>query len=195
MTVIAFLVFMLRSDLKRGKIILISFVFFFTSEFLVLNYEDLTFSMLSSVFKIIAYLILLKYVITKFDYKRTNVYLLAFFAVLALLNLYALQGITNFISIIDNNLILKYIIYFHGIVLLCYFSGSLNFIHPSKLSVYLTLFVFGFAFSDLCAVLAFHFDVDSLAVIHRILLVFSSYFAIKYMISDNQKVNIDYLED
>jgi len=186
-TLIVFFLLMLKSQVKRGNIIKYSFFF--------LIIADLMFNKLTSVIKIIAYLLLFKIAIPKFDFKKSNKFILIFFAILAILNLHALNEVLHFIGNIEAHNVLKYLIYAHAItlVLLCYLVGSLNFTYPSKTNIYLSMFVFGIAFSDLSAVLAYYFDMVSFSVLHRFLYVFSIFYAIRYMVAKEVPLSEAYL--
>lgn len=194
-TLIVFFLLMLKSQVKRGNIIKYSFFFLIIADLMAFNYEDLLFNKLTSVIKIIAYMLLFKIAIPKFDFKKSNKFILIFFAILAILNLHALNEVLHFIGNIETHHVLKYLIYVHAItlVLLCYLVGNLNFSYPSKTNIYLSMFVFGIAFSDLSAVLAYYFDMISFSVLHRFLYVFSIFYAIRYMVAKEVSLSEAYL--
>lgn len=197
LTILFYFVLLFNFHQKYSKYVRLAFIPLIISSVLVFNYENVLFNCLTSLVKIVGYLLLFVIAIKKFNYSKTNKLIFIFFMFLALLNLYALSQLVHFVEHLNSDYPLhRYVIYTHGIVLLvlCFFTGNANFTKPSKRTLYFSLMVFGFAFSDLSAVLAYYFDILPLSIFHRFLFVFSCYYSVRYIMTRDYPKEKNYLK-
>ncbi len=194
--VIYFILFLFYKGFKN-KSILLAISCFLVSDIFLIYYEKLSSNKLTSLIIIIGYIILIGHVFKRVQLKKINKYLLAFFAILILLNSYALYEVLKSLEYRFYDSLQQIIFYTHGIVIiaLCAVAANYNFVYNTNKSMYFMYFSFAFAFSNLTAFLAYYYDTSIFFVLSRFLYVFAFFFVVNYVTVAHEKDEVIPLED
>ena len=191
-TVIAFLVLFFIFKGFKNKTILISLLCFLLSDVFMIFYENTLSNKLTFVLSIIGYFNLVVYLFRNKHLKKVNNYFLVLILILITLNVFGLYQLIDAIAYKLHDGLQEVILYLYGLVIvsLCVFTANYNFSVNTKQSMYFMYFVFGFAFSDFCAVLAYYYNFQQLYYLDRFTYIFALFIMVKYAVKDFKKEEI-----
>jgi hypothetical protein len=183
-----FIFFLLNKGYKYYRLLFV-FICFIISDAFMLFYENIILNKLTSLVTIIGYLTLISIIIKKVQIKNLNKYIISFFIVLILFNLFKLHSIINTISHVLLDFVQESLLYIYGISLIsiCALSVNYNFKENTKKSTYFMLTAFSITLSDLCAFIGYYHKIYSIYYADRIFYILSFYFLVRYTLQLSQK--------
>ncbi len=176
-SVFLFILLFIINKRYKGPLIFSVLILLFLSDILV-TFKEIFIHRAGMIINIIVYLVLLVHVLITQKTKKLNNLVMGLYAFLVILNTYTLTIMLR--DETDHSK--KILLFIYGTVMIttCLLAGSYTIKSNIKKSMYFKLCVFGFCFSDLCAFLAYNFDVHAMFYLDRTVYVFSLYFMTKY---------------
>ena len=183
LTVLVFFIIFLYYKGYKEIWVLMALSCFLISNFFMMDYEHPICNKLTSLISISGYWFLIYHVIKKVEIGKFNYRLIIIYMLLIIINFYGWYLIFDSIYYLLDDDFQKLIIFAYGttIITTCVVAANYNYKYGLGRSIYFAFFVFAFAISDFCAVLAYYFKFDMLYNLDRPIYLFALCFIVLYV--------------